>query len=257
MNQVYVILAAALWRMSGKKVGLWYAHGTVSRSLRIAVRLANMLFTSTKEGMQIDTPKRVIVGQGIDTTLFTSQQRNQSASKILQLVTVGRLAQSKNIETLLHACAELKKTTPDFHFQIIGAATTQSESAYEQTIRNLVSELQLESHITWVGGITQSELPTYLQQADIFIHDGATNSLDKTLLEAVLCGCIVISSNPAYKELTKELAPEFIFPVNDHKQLVRIIAAASDPKVKVNSLMLLLRESHTITNLINNILTKY
>ncbi|HXK39853.1 MAG TPA: glycosyltransferase, partial [Candidatus Paceibacterota bacterium] len=29
MNQIYVILGAPLWRLLGKCVGLWYAHGTV------------------------------------------------------------------------------------------------------------------------------------------------------------------------------------------------------------------------------------
>ena len=41
MNQQYVPLGYPLWKLLGKRIGLWYAHGAVSRSLRLAVRLAD------------------------------------------------------------------------------------------------------------------------------------------------------------------------------------------------------------------------
>jgi hypothetical protein len=78
MNQIYVILGAPLWRTWSKKVGLWYAHGAVSYSLKVAVRLANIVFTSTEEGLRIATPKKVIVGQGIDTAIFQTVTKSPS-----------------------------------------------------------------------------------------------------------------------------------------------------------------------------------
>src|SRR5688572_21166358 len=58
MNQVYVILGGFMWRLLRKKIGLWYAHGSVSASLRAAVMLCHVALTSTQEGLRIDTPKR-------------------------------------------------------------------------------------------------------------------------------------------------------------------------------------------------------
>lgn len=37
MNQIYVILGAPVWKLLGKRVGLWYVHKQVSVSLRLAV----------------------------------------------------------------------------------------------------------------------------------------------------------------------------------------------------------------------------
>jgi glycosyltransferase involved in cell wall biosynthesis len=255
MNQIYVILGAPLWRAQGKKVGLWYAHGVVSRSLRVAVKLADIVFTSTKEGLRIETPKRMIVGQGIDTALFVSATK--LSSDTLRLVTVGRISQSKNLETLLEACAILKESGTKFHFTIVGVPITEAEHLYDSKMKALTADLGLDTYITWIGGISNSELPAILQQSDIFIHDGSTNSLDKVLLEAALCGCIVVSSNPAYNALTKDLAPEYIYKKRDAIQLAEIITSAKKYSESARQVKEKILNQCTISNLIKNIISNY
>ncbi len=254
MNQIYVILGAPFWRALKKPIGLWYAHGAVSPSLKLATFLTNFVFTSTPEGFRIDTPKRVIVGQGIDTVLFTPAQK--LTTDIKRLVTVGRISSSKNIDTLLRACALLRDNGIRFHFRIVGIAITDTERRYETEVRQLASQLNLDDSIEWTGAVSNRELPAILQQSDIFIHDGATNSLDKTLLEASLCGCIVVSSNPAYRSLTQALAAELLFAPRDHEVLASIITATETHNSAVNVRTLIL-EKYDISTLAKNIITTY
>jgi glycosyltransferase involved in cell wall biosynthesis len=91
-------------------------------------------------------------------------------------------------------------------------------------MKSLTTELALDHAVTWVGPLTHGRLPAALAQADLFIHDGATNSLDKTLVEAAFAGCTVISSNPSYRGLTAAIAPDLLFAPKDHQQLADIIA---------------------------------
>ena len=255
MNQIYVILGAPFWRAWGKKVGLWYAHGSISLSLKIATILTHIIFTSTPEGFRITTAKRVIVGQGIDTTLFTPG--NKLLTDIKRLVTVGRISPSKNIDTLLKACAVLKDKGVLFHFRIVGVATTDSERQYEARMRQLASQLNLEDSIEWTGAVPHRELPPLLQQSDIFIHDGATNSLDKALLEAALCGCIVVSSNPAYRSLTQALAPDLLFVPKDHQALAARILQASTQQIAANTVTAHVAQTYDIATLTSNIINTY
>jgi glycosyltransferase involved in cell wall biosynthesis len=255
MNQIYVVLGGLFWRLMGKKVGLWYAHGAVTNSLRISTIVSHLIFTSTEQGFQILTPKRKIVGQGIDTLIFTDTDRE--VSDVLQLVTVGRISQSKNIETLLQACASLRDQNILFHFNIIGVPTTSSESIYAERMYKLTNELQLDMQVTFVGAVSNHELPRHLQQSDIFIHDGSTNSLDKTLIEAALCGCVVVSSNPAYRGLTESLAPEYLFPPHDQKELADSIknhAQYTDNMLKVKAYF---KENFSIDKLVSGIVVEY
>lgn len=256
MNQIYVILGAPFWRTLGKKVGLWYAHGKVSLSLRLATTFADEIFTSTKEGFRIETHKLNIVGQGIDTDLFKPKEKEKSPE--LKLITVGRTSQSKNIETLIRACGALKQKNIDFNFRIIGPTLTKADSEYQKTLYKLVVALDIEESIEWTGSVSQTELPVFLQNADIFIHDGSTNSLDKTLIEASLCDCIVVSSNPAYKAVTKGMADKYIFKQGDYEALAEIITSLSSVKNDVSKeVSNYFLANYSISSLISAIVGKY
>ena len=255
MNQVYVLLGALIWRSQGKKVGLWYAHGTVTLSLRMAVVLVNFVVTSTKEGLQIQTKKRKLVGQGIDVEAF--KPCHSDSLGYLRLVTVGRISQSKNLETLLGACAILNSNDFAFRFKIIGAVSTETEKEYEVKIKKLIIELGLEQKVDWAGAVLQPALPKHLQNSDVFIHDGSTGSLDKVLIEAVLCGCVVTSSNPAYRNVTESVLPDLLFKQGDFKALARIIEKRHTDSEKSSELIRLFKKEFAVTNLIEKITRNY
>lgn len=260
MNQIYVILGAPFWWVAGKRVGLWYAHGAVSRSLWVAVQFAHHIFTSTEQGLRIETAKRIIVGQGIDTALFVPLKKEKSA--VLQLITVGRIAASKNIDTLLRAAAELRASKIPFHLTIIGPTATGKDEVYKQELKQLCEALQLQDTVTWVGAVAQSALPTHLQTADIFIHDGATDSLDKALLEAVLCGCVVVSSNPAYRGIAETLTPALIYTPHDASALACIIRhlypqSEQERQQIMQPVYSFVHNAYSISNLISGIVSKY
>ncbi len=260
MNQIYVILGALLWRILGKKVGLWYAHGTVTLSLQLATLLSDNIFTSTPEGMRIETSKRVIVGQGIDVDKFVVDAK--SSSNTTRLITVGRISRSKNIDTLLQACSLLKKDGKKFTFRIIGSPTTSEEFEYANEMYALTNKLMLDEQVEWVGPVPQRVLPAELQQADVFIHDGSTNSLDKTLLEAVLCGCVVVSSNPAYRNLGESLVPGLIYKPKDATTLANIIESllhrsTTERKILMKPIIEFVRSNYSVTNLISGIVKSY
>lgn len=260
MNQIYVILGAPFWRACGKKVGLWYAHGAVTKSLHIATHLAHIVFTSTEQGMRINSPKRNVVGQGIDTKHFYFVPK--VPSQTLRLITVGRISKSKNISTLLHACAELKKQKILFVFKVVGLATNLLEERYEIEMKKLAKELRIEDEVKWVGPVKPTNLPPELQSADIFIHDGATDSLDKALLEAVLCGCVVVSSNPSYVGLMRLLTPNYLYQPNDYLQLTKIIQSVDKISADARQLGMkpvqeFVHDSYSISNLISGIVQRY
>lgn len=262
MNQQYVPLGYPLWKLQGKRIGLWYAHGAVSRSLKIAVRLTDVVFTSTSQGLQIETPKRVIVGQGIDFTHFAPSTLLRPLRPTLELITVGRISASKNVDTLLAACSRLQQLGIQFHLSIIGTTLTEVDKEYEKKLRQYCVLNNLTDMVTWVGGVNQAALPSYLQHADIFIHDGATQSLDKVLLEAVAAGCVVVSSNTAYTALTASLAPRYLFPSRDSAALTDCLVQLSQQSPKnrlqsMNTIRSQVQTDHSIQGLISNIMARY
>lgn len=262
MNQIYVILGALFWRMVSKKIGLWYAHGTITLPLRIATILTNFIFTSTEHGFRINTQKRIIVGQGIDGSYFNTEGRNLSHTTPLQLVTVGRISETKGIMTMLRACTQLRTQNIPFHFSIVGIPITQQEKEYLTSMQAYISNEALEQFVTYSGPATQADVPHALRSAHVFIHDGATMSLDKALLEAVACGCVVVSSNKAYRELALPYTPQYLYSTKDSAALAQILTtiAACSIDVQQMSMQLLRNEmvsKHGIVRLVSDIVSRY
>ena len=91
MNEMYVILGWLGWKLWHKKISLWYAHGHVSLSLKIAAKLADIIFTSTQSGFRLPSKKVHVIGQGIDTNIFQIKNDALCVNDKFKIITVGRI----------------------------------------------------------------------------------------------------------------------------------------------------------------------
>ena len=204
MNPEYVLASGLSWKLLRKTITMWYAHGATSLRLSIATWLAKRVFTSTPSGFRYDSSKRLIVGQGIDVSQFSPQDKYSDATNQVKLITVGRIAPSKQLETLIDAVYKLREMEHYPVLKLVGMSNTESEKTYEAKLRDQASTLGLEDQVEFYGAVPQAELMKVLQQSDIFVSDGATGSLDKALLEAMATRLMVISSNESFGKIVPE-----------------------------------------------------
>ncbi len=197
MNQIYAVLGWLPWKLMGKKVGLWYAHGKVPFSLRVAHLLIDKAFASTEFGYGIKTKKLQIVGQGIDVNKFLPEPPFEQ----YKLVTVGRISPVKRLELEIEAFAKIKEKFHTARLQIIGAAGLGEHEKYLEHLKRQVKDLSLGESVVFSGPMRHEELPRAIAQAHIFVNMSNTGSLDKAILEAMSAGVPVISSNASFKSL--------------------------------------------------------
>jgi len=218
MNAIWAVVGAWFWHMLGKKVFLWYAHKTITWKHRIAEKLVDGIFTSTPEGFRLPSKKLAIVGQGINVDLFRPDLSKRPT--FLALLSVGRIAPVKNYETLIEAAKLLNNRQADFFVTVVGAPAVEGDEVYEQRLKNRVKTLGLESRFNFVGKVSNRNLPSYYQSHHIYINLSRTGSLDKTIVEAMACGCTVLSSNDSAVQF---LPPELVVSDKDSEQLARKI----------------------------------
>ncbi len=197
MNPIWVVLGGWWWRISGKMIYFWYTHKAVTPKLRLAEKLANTVFTASKESFRLASSKVIVTGHGIDTDLFRPDYSKKLAG--LNILSVGRIAPVKNYETLIHAASLLKNKGILFSVTIIGEPALESDKDYEAAIKKMIKELQLEDNFKFLGKVNHRDILPYYQSHDIFVHMSKTGSVDKTLLEAMACGMKVLSSNDSAK----------------------------------------------------------
>lgn len=210
MNAEYVVLGGRFWKRWHKKVGLWYAHKSVTRKLRFAVSYIDRIFTVSQDSFRIATPKLCVLGHGIDTELFKPDIHTESTQ--LRIVTVGRIAASKHLIEMLQTLDILHQRDERFVLTIVGDATTPAEEAYKKELKQAIAERPYKEHVRLIGALRHSELPALLRTQDVAFNFGGTGNMDKAGLEALASGVPLIATNPQFEPL---LGPHGLYVPGD------------------------------------------
>ena len=215
MNSEYIVLGGWLWHRWGKKVGLWYAHKSVTQVLRFALKFTDAVFTSSVTGFRTPHANIFVVGQGIDTEQFKPDIREASIET--RFITTGRLAASKRLVEMLEMFDVLHARGVLFTFTVVGEATNPEEEKYAAKLKQEIAKRPYHAKVIMRGGIMHDNLPSVLNLHDIFLNFGGTGSMDKAVLEALATGVPVLSTNEAYKAL---LQPFDLFVPSVHPTLI-------------------------------------
>lgn len=263
MNTEYIILGGLFWKLWKKKIGLWYAHGGVSLKLRIAEKLSDIIFTSTKSGFRLKSNKTRIVRQGIDVEVFKPQnQISNPKPKIFRIVTVGRISPVKDYETLINAVEIFKKEGEDLEVKIIGGVGLHEQEEYLNNLKKIIKEKKLEDIINFFGPVPYKDLAPYLQRADLFVNMSHTGSLDKVILEAMACGLPILSCNESLSEVLMNYQEKLMYPQRDFIKLAEkikfIMNLDENEKEKMTKdLRNIVVENHSLNGLVGRIIDVY
>lgn len=222
MIQMYVLLGGIFWRMLGKTVSLWYAHGHVPFTLRLSQPLTHIIFTSTESGYRLNSRKLHVIGQGIDTRRFVGPQPRLD-SHVLRVMSVGRISPIKAYETLIEATAELVMKGFDMRVTIVGGAGTPEQELYVMKLKETVEKKGLGDVIKFTGVVPNRDILPYLHDADIFVNPSQTGSLDKAAAEAMAAELPMLTANEAFKEVLGEYRDPLMYEKGNAEALAEKI----------------------------------
>ncbi|MBU0502985.1 MAG: glycosyltransferase family 4 protein [Candidatus Omnitrophota bacterium] len=110
------------------------------------------------------------------------------------ILTVGRLVESKNHESVIRAMPNVIKAIPEAMYHIVG------DGPAEQSLRQIVADLGLKDKVVFEGNIADEELPGYYYSCDIFVlvsreipERGEVEGFGIVFLEAAACSKAVIA----------------------------------------------------------------
>jgi glycosyltransferase involved in cell wall biosynthesis len=223
MNPEYVVLGGLLWRLFGKRIGLWYTHKQVNFKLRIAHFFAHDIFTAVKESFTIPSKKVHVVGHGINTDLFSP--REVSREKV-EIVTVSRIAPIKHIELMIEAIPQIENQLGQGVTLTVISKVPEKSDPYYAKLLAMVEDLGLGEKVHFLGAIPGGELPQYYNRASITLNLTPTGGLDKAVLESLSCGVPVIASNQGLQGLFGPFAEQSLVTLGDSGELVEKVVSA-------------------------------
>jgi glycosyltransferase involved in cell wall biosynthesis len=132
---------------------------------------------------------------------------------------VGSFEPRKNIPALLEAYAILKKKGVCQHSLVFTGGTRWKSSG----IISKIEELRLQNDISILGYIPEEELPVLYNAADLLVYPSLYEGFGMPVVEAMACGCPIITSNIASLPEITGTAGIMVNP-NDYNELADAIS---------------------------------
>lgn len=122
---------------------------------------------------------------------FKLRGHQRQASQPAKLLCVGRLTPAKAQVLLVQACAQLRDAGTAFHLTMVGDGPDRAR------VEQAIGQHQLHSHITMTGALTQSQVRSQFDQADIFVLPSLAEGIPVVLMEAIASGvpCVTTPVN--------------------------------------------------------------
>lgn len=187
-----------------------HADCLIANSNGVADELRTLVGVSPRKIVTINNPVPIdriitLAGEGLADDLFERRP---------VVLNVGRFAEQKNQALLLRAFAIARKHV-DAQLILIGAGPL------EGNLRALCMELGLERNVYILGW--QDNPYKYMRRADLFVLSSNYEGFPNSVVEAMACGCPVISTDCPYgpAEILKDGKYGVLVPVGDEQALAR------------------------------------
>lgn len=133
----------------------------------------------------VQDPERIgVIPNGFDEKRFRPSPHENA---VTQLITVCRLVPAKGLDTLLHACAELKQRGHPFVLHLIGDGDSRPE------LEKLAVELNIYEETIFYGYMLHPE--EFMPFFDVFVLPSRAESFGSVFAEAALCWLALVGTN--------------------------------------------------------------
>ena len=169
--------------------------------------------TTIPTGIDVE-PYQQAAGQAV------RQQYNWEQEKVL--VSVGRLAEEKNVKTLLSAVAQVMQQNDAVRLLLVGDGPQRSD------LEKYAHKLGIADRVKFTGRIPFDAVPAHLKAGDIFCFASITETQGLVTMEAMAAGLPVVAVDATGTSDAVDNGVEGLLTENDSAALGQTIQQALD-----------------------------
>jgi glycosyltransferase involved in cell wall biosynthesis len=179
-----------------------YRRMNYPRSARVADAIiinSESLRSEVERYLEVDARKLRLIYEAVDHDLF---RPGDPAAARAQVATYGirkpfglflsSLWPYKNCDGLLRAWALARPELGDRQLAIVGGGRDEK---YLALLHSLAAELGISKDVVFVGAVPLDETVRFYQAADVFVYPSHNETFGLPILEAMACGCPVVTSD--------------------------------------------------------------
>jgi glycosyltransferase involved in cell wall biosynthesis len=171
-----------------------------------------------------------VVWNGVDTRLFAPEPVRSGND--YYLFTAGRLGPGKGLEDLLDAFAMVAPYYPHLSLVIAGDGPVRDSLKQRAAAAGLVSRCRFVGHIS-----ERRQLAALYQHAALFVLPSHHEGLPTVLLEAMACGCPVLSTPVGgVPQVVQDGFNGWLTPANDPRRMAAALKMLLDDPARLDEL---------------------
>lgn len=182
--------------------------------------------------LELDPAKLRLIPEAVDHDLFRPGDPDESRRKLRErhgirgpfVLFVSSLWPYKNCEGLLRAFAIAKPDLDGHQLVVVGSGR---DTAYVSELHALAAELGISDDVIWAGGVPLEWTVDYYRAASVFVYPSHNETFGLTILEAMACGCPVVTSDRSAMPETAGGAA-FLADPNDPEAIAAAILQARE-----------------------------
>ena len=220
-----------------------YRQLNYPRSARLAEAIiinSQSLRAEVMRYLKVDESKLKLIYEAVDHDLFKPGDADLARSRVAShgvtkpfVLFVSSLWQYKNCDGLLKAWALARDELGDRQLAVVGAWRDKN---YAASLRVLASELGIADDVVFVGGVPLEQTVDFYRAADAFVYPSLNETFGLPILEAMACGCPVVTSNISAMPETAGGAAVLADPKEPASIAKAIIEAASPGRDRLRDL---------------------
>ena len=150
---------------------------------------------------KIPKTKIVKISPGVNEDIFYPK-KNFKTSEVKKIYCVGRIQEQKGQIKALDLMNLLSKLEIDFHIYFVGGVSGADGSKYLEKINNEIIDSTFTKNTTFLGSLSQESLAFKLREADLLLHTSEYETFGLIAIEANACGVPVLTiNNGSMKEI--------------------------------------------------------
>jgi len=259
MIPIFTVLAAPALKTKRIPIVTWYAHPSLTWTLKLAHHLSDRMVASVAAAYPYKHDKLTAIGQGIDTNVFSPGSRQTPEIPPIVLC-VSRLSAVKDHPTLLKAIGLLRQSwSQPFRLVIVGGPATSRDEAYVQALHRQVKELALERIVAFEPAVSRDSLVAWYRRCAVHVNMTPTGSGDKVVLEAMACGGLCLVANEGFKYTLGTYANRLFFRYGGPEELAErlkwTLSLARDERARIGDyLRRKIVQNHCLDGLAGNLM---
>lgn len=179
-----------------------YRQMSYPRSVRLADAIiinSESLRSDLDKYLNVDHSKLRLIYEAVDHELFKPGNRDQAFAALAHygvtkpfVLFVSSLWPYKNCDGLLKAWARARDQMGGRQLVIVGGG---KDERYKAELRSMVAELGIGDDVIFVGAVPLQQTAVFYNAAEALAYPSFSETFGLPLLEAMACGCPVVTSD--------------------------------------------------------------